>query len=135
MTSFVSRHAVIPPGTEILENTILNEQVLIQPYARVGWNVTLRSGANIGHDNVVGDHSFVASGVVTGGYVTIGERCWLGLGAVVRNQVRIADRTFVAMGAVVVADTEPDLVYAGNPARPMPGKTALEVTSRRGNRT
>lgn len=130
LTRYVSSRAVVAPGVEVRENSILNDLAVVQPFTHLGWNVTLRTGANIGHDNVVGDHTFVAPGAVTGGFVTIGERCWLGIGAMVRTGVKIADRTFVGMGAVVVSDTESDLVYAGNPARPMPGKSALEVTSR-----
>lgn len=130
LTHFVSRRACLASGVEPRANVLIYELANVQPFVQLGWNVTLRAGANIGHDSVVGDHTFVASGAVTGGHVKIGERCWIGLGAVLRNGVRLADRTFVGAGAVVVADTESDGIYVGNPARRMPDRSALELTSR-----
>jgi sugar O-acyltransferase (sialic acid O-acetyltransferase NeuD family) len=127
-TSYVSSRASVWPDLIFGENVIIFEQVVVQSYASVGHNVMIRSGANIGHDSHLGDHSFVASGVVTGGYVNIGERCWIGLGAVLRNNIKIADRCFIGAGAVVTADTEPDGVYVGVPARRVPNKTSLDVT-------
>ena len=71
----------------------------------------------------------MASGVVTGGNVIIGERCWIGLGAVLRNNITIADRCFIGAGAVVTEDTEPDGVYVGVPARRVPNKTSMGITT------
>lgn len=126
--NYVSKHACILSDTDIGENVLIFEQVIVQPFAKLGHNIILRAGANIGHHSVVGNHCFIASGVVTGGNVMIGERCFIGLGAVIRDNVNIADRTFIGAGAVVVKDTEPDGVYIGNPARRIE-KTSLEVTS------
>lgn len=130
LSSFVSRRANVAAGVEISANVLVYEQAVVQPFVRLGWNVTLRTGAILGHHSVVGDHCFVASAAVTGGNVTLGERCWIGLGAVIRDNLRLAERTFVGAGAVVVADTESDGVYVGNPARKMSHRTAQEVTSR-----
>jgi sugar O-acyltransferase (sialic acid O-acetyltransferase NeuD family) len=128
VASYVSSRASIWPDTPIGDNALIFEQAVIQSFARIGDNVFVRSGANIGHHTRVGDHSFIASGVVTGGNVTIGERCWIGLGAVLRNGITIGDRCFIGMGAVVTADTEPDGVYVGVPARRLADKTSLDVT-------
>jgi len=65
---------------------------------------------------------------VTGGNVTIGDHCFIGLGAVLRDGITIADRCFLGAGAVVIADTEPDGVYVGNPARRLPNRTSLDIT-------
>jgi len=127
-TNYVSSSASVWPDQLIGENVIISEQVIVQSYVSLGRNVMIRSGCNIGHDSVVGDHTVIASGVVTGGEVNIGERCWIGLGAVLRNNVKIADRCFIGAGAVVTADTEPDGVYVGVPARRVPNKTSLDVT-------
>lgn len=128
LASYVSSRASIWPDTPIGENVIVYEGALIQAFVSLGDNVTIRAGVNLGHDTQVGDHAFLASGVVTGGHVKIGARAWLGLGVVVRDGVTIAPRCFIGAGAVVVADTEPDGVYMGVPARRVPGKTPAEVT-------
>ena len=128
VASWVSARAIVPKDFEVRGNVIVHEGVIVQHFAEVGHNVTLRSGVNLGHHAVVEDHSFIASGAVTGGRVHIGEHSWIGLGAVIRDRVRIAPRTFIGAGAVVVADTEPDGVYVGVPARRLEGKTSLELT-------
>lgn len=114
---YVSPHARVWPGLELRENLFVFENAILQAYSQVGDNVLVRAGANLGHHSRVGSHSFIASGVVTGGHAKIGEYCFIGLGAVLRDGVRIADRCFIGAGAVVIADTEPDGVYVGNPAR------------------
>lgn len=127
--SWVSSKAITPRAFEPQPNVLVFEGAIVQPGVVCGWNVIIRSGANIGHHSMIGDHVFVASGAVTGGNVTIEEHCWVGLGAVIRDGVRLAPRSFIGAGAVVVRDTEPDGVYVGVPARRVPGKTSMDVTS------
>lgn len=75
LTNYVSSRASIWPETAVNENVIIYEGAIIQAFVQIGRNVTIRAGVNIGHDSIVDDHVFVASGVVTGGKVHIGERC------------------------------------------------------------
>lgn len=128
LLSYVSSRASIWPNTPIGENVLIFEGVIIQPFVQLGDNIIIRSGANIGHHSVVQSNVFIASGVVTGGNVTIEENASIGLGAIIRDNVRIGARCFIGAGAVVTADTEPDGVYVGVPARRLQGKTSLDVT-------
>lgn len=128
ISSYISSKASIWPDAQLGKHMMIFEGALVQSYAQIGSNVIIRTGAILGHHVEVGDHSFIASGVVTGGRVRIGERCWLGLGAVIRDGVSIGDRCFIGMGAVVTADTRPDGVYVGVPARRIEGKTSLDIT-------
>lgn len=127
----LSPRALVPPdfAAELSDHTIVYEGVIVQAHVQLGANVIVRAGANLGHHSTVGDDTFIASGVVTGGSVTIGPRCFIGLGAVIRDGVTLAERTFVGAGAVVTADTEPDGVYVGVPARRREGVSATELTS------
>jgi sugar O-acyltransferase (sialic acid O-acetyltransferase NeuD family) len=127
LTRYISRYARIAAGTPIGRNSQIYENVILQPHVRLGADVIVRAGANIGHHSTVGDHSFIASGAVTGGNVSIGQRCFIGLGAIIRDGVRLGDRCFIGAGAVVTGDIEADAVYVGNPARRI-AKTSLEVT-------
>lgn len=129
LTSYVSSRASTWQVTPRSGNIIIYEGALIQAFVSLGENVIVRAGVNLGHDAQVGDHAYLASGVVTGGNTKIGERAVLGLGAVVRDGVTITPRCLIGAGAVVVADTEPDGVYMGVPARRVSGKTAAEVTA------
>lgn len=127
LASYISSRACVWADFEAGENCLVFEQTVVQPFATVGDNVLLRSGANIGHHCRVGSHVFIATGSVFGGNVLIGERAFVGVGAVLRDGVRIGERSFVGAGAVVVADTEADSVYVGNPAR-RTNKSSLAVT-------
>lgn len=128
VANYISKRANVWEDFQVGENVIIFEGAIVQGFATLGDNVMVRSGANIGHHSQIGSHSFIASGAVTGGNVAIGDHCWIGLGAVLRDNISIAERCFIGAGAVVIADTEPDGVYVGNPARRMPGKTSLDIT-------
>jgi sugar O-acyltransferase (sialic acid O-acetyltransferase NeuD family) len=127
LSRYVSRYARIAAGVPIGRNGQIYENTILQPHVRLGDDVIVRAGVNIGHHSEVGDHAFIASGAVTGGNVSIGQHCFIGLGAIIRDGVRLGDRSFIGAGAVVTGDVEADAVYVGNPARRI-AKTALEVT-------
>lgn len=128
LVSYVSSRASVWPDLEIGENALIFEHAILQSFVRLGDNVIVRPGAIIGHHTQVRSHTFIASGVLTGGRVTVGEHCFLGLGAILRDGISIAEGCFVGAGAVVLADTEPDGIYVGNPARRVQNKTPLELT-------
>ena len=128
LACYVSSRASIWPDLPVGGNVIIYEQAILQSFVTLGDNVIVRSGANIGHHSQVGSHSFIASGVVTGGNVTIGEHSFIGLGAVLRDNISVGRRCFIGAGAVVIADTEPDGIYVGNPARRLPNKSSLDIT-------
>lgn len=48
--------------------------------------------------------------------VKIGRGCWIGIGTVIMPGVTIAEGCIIAAGSVVIGDTEPNGLYAGNPA-------------------
>lgn len=127
--SYVSSRASIWPDLRVGENCMIYEHAIIQPFACIGDNVIVRSGAHISHHCSVADHAFVAAGVTLGGNVTVGEQAFVGLGAVVRDGLVLAERSLIGAGAVVLANTEADGVYVGNPAQKT-GRSAREATER-----
>src|SRR5262249_35560994 len=58
--TYLSDH---PPG----DNCFILEDNTIQPFVRIGNDVTLWSGNHVGHDSTIGDHVFIASHVVVSG--------------------------------------------------------------------
>lgn len=128
--SYVSSRASTWPDLQVGENSLIHEHAVIQPFARVGDNVIIRSGARISHHCEVADHAYVADGVTLGSEVSIGERAFVGAGAVLGDGLKIAERSFIGAGAVVLADTEADGVYLGNPAR-QTGRCSVEATAGR----
>ena len=64
--------------------------------------------------------TLTVSPAAIGGGAQIGSNCVIGLNSTVLTGVRVAPRCFIAAGAVVTADTEPDGIYRGSPARRSP---------------
>ena len=102
--SFLSQY---PHG----DNCFILEDNTVQPFVRIGSDVTLWSGNHIGHDSSIGDHCFISSHVVVSGHVDIGSHCFVGVNATVRNDIRIAEFTLVGAGAIIMKDTTPRSVF------------------------
>lgn len=113
LVSFISSRATVLNEEDIGENCFIFEDNTIQPFVKIGSNVTLWSGNHIGHHSVIHDHTFIASHVVVSGGVEIGEQCFLGVNATLRDHIKIGDRCVVGAGALMLADAAPEGVYIG----------------------
>jgi sugar O-acyltransferase (sialic acid O-acetyltransferase NeuD family) len=87
-----------PPG----DNCFILEDNTIQPFVRIGNDVTLWSGNHIGHDSTIEDHCFITSHVVVSGNVRIGEYCFIGVNATLRNSITIASETLIGAASIVM---------------------------------
>lgn len=113
MASFVSSHASVFNDEQIGENCFILEDNTVQPFAKIGNNVTLWSGNHIGHHSIIHDHTFIASHVVVSGGVEIGEQCFVGVNATLRDHIKIGEKCVVGAGALLLADAPPEGVYVG----------------------
>jgi sugar O-acyltransferase (sialic acid O-acetyltransferase NeuD family) len=111
LPSYVSSRCSYLTDTPVGENCFVLEDNTVQPFVRIGNNVTLWSGNHIGHDSVIEDHCFVTSHVVISGNVTIGSYCFLGVNATLRNSIVVAPETLVGAGAAIMKNTQPKGVY------------------------
>ncbi|MEY2632088.1 MAG: hypothetical protein RIR00_742 [Pseudomonadota bacterium] len=129
LTSYVSSKATILNRDQIGENCFIFEDNTVQPFVRIGNNVTLWSGNHIGHHSTIGDHTFIASHVVVSGGVKIGEQCFIGVNATLRDHICIGDRCVVGAGALMLADAEPDGLYAatGTPRSRVPSSRLKSI--------
>ena len=118
IASYVSRQATVLNDDHIGENCFILEDNTIQPFARIGNNVTLWSGNHIGHHSIISDHCFLASHIVVSGGVEIGDHCFLGVNATLRDGIHVAERCLIGAGAVVMKDTQPGEVYAATATEP-----------------
>jgi sugar O-acyltransferase (sialic acid O-acetyltransferase NeuD family) len=112
IATYLSSRATVWPGFAPGENCFILEDNTLQPYARVGDNVTLWSGNHIGHHSSIGSHCFIASHVVVSGGVEIGERCFIGVNATLRDHVKVGERCVIGAGALITEDAAADGVYA-----------------------
>lgn len=110
LTSYISPHATVFTK-DIGENCFILEDNTIQPFVRIGNNVTLWSGNHVGHHTVIEDNTFISSHVVLSGGVTVGRNSFLGVNSTVADHVSIAPYTLLGAGVTIMDDTEAEGIY------------------------
>ena len=114
MASYVSTKATVLSDRGIGKNCFILENNTIQPFVKIGDNVTLWSGNHVGHHSVVGNHTFCASHVVISGGVEIGEQCFIGVNATLRDRIKIGSKSVIGAGALILHSVEPDSLFIGS---------------------
>jgi sugar O-acyltransferase (sialic acid O-acetyltransferase NeuD family) len=115
LVSYVSSRCTFLSDHAVGDNCFILEDNTIQPFVKIGNDVTLWSGNHIGHDSRIDDHTFIASHIVVSGNCHVGEYCFLGVNATLHNSINIAPRTLIAAGATIPKDTVEESVHV--PAR------------------
>jgi sugar O-acyltransferase (sialic acid O-acetyltransferase NeuD family) len=111
LASYVSSRCSWLTDHPVGDNCFILEDNTVQPFVRIGSNVTLWSGNHIGHDSTIDDHCFISSHVVVSGHVTVGSYCFIGVNATLRNSIKIAPHTLIGAGAIIMKDTAEKGVY------------------------
>ncbi len=109
--SYVSSKAFIWRNVEIGENCFIFENNTLQPFVKIGNNVTLWSGNHIGHNSIIKDNCFISSHCVVSGFCEIGESCFLGVNCTIENNVVIAKDNFIGAGALIQKNTSEKELY------------------------
>lgn len=109
--------AVVGGGATIDSGTVVLAGSVINPNARIAFDVIVNTAAVVEHDCVIGRNSHLSPGVRLAGGVTIGEDVHVGTGAIVLPGLRIGDGAVVGAGAVVLRDVDAGNTVAGVPAR------------------
>ena len=130
LVSYVSSRCSFLTDHPVGDNCFILEDNTIQPFVRIGNNVTLWSGNHIGHDAVIEDHCFLASHIVVSGYVRIGNNCFIGVNATLRNSITIAPETLIGAGAVIMKDTVEQGVYLPERAKLFDKKSRSSICER-----
>lgn len=115
LVTYQSSHCTYLSQFKPGDNCFILENNTIQPYVKIGNNVTLWSGNHIGHDSVVRDHTFISSHVVVSGHCEVGSYCFLGVNSTLRNSIKIANDCLIGAGAILMKDTKPGEIHL--PAR------------------
>lgn len=116
LVSYVCSRSVYWDDLQVGDNCFIFENQTIQPFVKIGNNVTMWSGNHVGHGSVIGDHCFITSHVVISGHVTIGPYCFLGVNATLRDGITIARECIIGAGATIMKDTAEKGVYIGKAA-------------------
>lgn len=111
--NYVSSKACAWGDTQMGDNCFVLEHVTIQPFVKIGNNVTIWSGNHIGHHVTIQDHCFITSHVCISGGVEIGQNCFIGVNATLRDHIKIGAKSVIGAGALVMENAEPESVYTG----------------------
>lgn len=126
LASYVSSRCSFLTDQPVGDNCFILEDNTIQPFVRIGNDVTLWSGNHIGHDAVIEDHCFLASHIVVSGHVRIRPNCFIGVNATLRNSITLAPETLVGAGAIIMKDTIEQGVYLPERAK-LSSKKSYEI--------
>ena len=113
LASYISSKASVLNKSDIGDNCFILEDNTIQPFVKIGNNVTLWSGNHIGHHSIIHDHCFIASHVVVSGGVEIGESCFIGVNSTLRDHIKVGDQCVIGAGALLLTDADAEGVYIG----------------------
>lgn len=111
LVSYISSHCTYLSQYKCGENCFIFEDNTIQPFVKIGDNVTIWSGNHIGHHSIIHSHNFISSHVVISGHCEIESNCFLGVNATLAHWVKLAKGTLLGAGTIITKDTEPDSVY------------------------
>lgn len=124
LASYISSKATILNDGCMGNNCFILEDNTIQPFVKIGNNVTLWSGNHIGHHSVIADHTFIASHVVISGGVSIGEQCFIGVNATLRDHIDVGDRSVIGAGVLLLKSCESESLYIGGAGKPSKRKSS-----------
>ncbi len=111
LESYVSPKCTFLSEEEIGQNCFILEDNTIQPFVKIGNNVTLWSGNHIGHDVIINDHCFITSHVVISGFTEVGEFSFLGVNSTLRDSIVIGKKCLIGAGACIMKSTEDESVW------------------------
>lgn len=108
--------AVIESDVKLGTGVFIGAQSFINIGSEVGDNTYINNGCIIEHHNKIGSHCHLAPGVTTAGDVTVRDLCLVGVGSVVMRGLTIGKNTLLGAGSNLLQSTKEDSVYYGNPA-------------------
>jgi sugar O-acyltransferase (sialic acid O-acetyltransferase NeuD family) len=106
--SYISTKATILNNHDIGDNAFILENNTVQPFSRIGNNVTLWSGNHIGHHTIVSNHNFISSHVVISGGVEVKEGCFIGVNSTFRDHITIGSHSVIGAGSIVMKNVPAD---------------------------
>ncbi|MEN9599699.1 MAG: hypothetical protein RL596_2018 [Bacteroidota bacterium] len=87
------------------DNCFIFEDNTIQPFVKIGNNVTLWSGNHIGHHSIIDSNNFISSHVVISGHCHIKPNCFLGVNATLHNNIVVEAENLIGAGAIISIST------------------------------
>lgn len=112
--------AIIAPGVEIGEGSLVCAGAIIQTGTTIGRHCIINTGSRIDHDCRIGDFAHVAPGATLCGNVTLQDLVLVGAGATVIPGVELFSRAVLGAGGVALEDIHQGEKWGGVPAKYLP---------------
>lgn len=106
-TSYIAKNVSLGKGIITLEN------VVVEPFVKLGNANILWAGSCVCHNSVVGDYCFFASNSVVLGQTKIGSNCFIGANSTIRNNIEVSDYSLIGAGTFVLKNTISNSVVIG----------------------
>ena len=111
LVSYVSSKCTYLTQYQHGDNCFIFEDNTIQPFVKIGNNVTLWSGNHIGHHSIIQDHNFISSHVVVSGHCIINSNSFIGVNSSIGHQVEIGGENIIGAGSIITKSTGFGEVY------------------------
>ena len=104
-------HAKLGYGIMIFQGSIISTNVNLKNHITIGFNSV------IGHDVLISDFSYIASGVVINGGVSLSEGVFLGANSTCFPMLKVGKYSTVALGSTAMSDVKDGKTVIGIPAK------------------
>lgn len=108
-------------GSLLGVGTYLGPNSVVQPGAKIGSHVSIRAGANVGHDAIIDDYCYLGPNSTLCGRSSMGIASHLGPNSSVADNVRLGEFSVVGIGSAVTKNVLAEKVVFGVPAKPILG--------------
>jgi len=117
---------VIGNTTELGVGIVAMAGCIFNPKAKIGNFTFFATGAQVEHDNEIGDFASISAGSLTGGYVKLGKFSAITLGVTVMDRIEIGENTVVGAGSLVIKSLPSNVLAYGNPVKIIRNRTEGE---------
>lgn len=118
LISYISSRASRWDNIEIGDNCFILENQVIQPFVKIGNNVTIWCNSHFGHNTIIEDHCWISPHAAVCGGVKIGSYSFIGANVTIRDNVSIGKECIIGAGAIILNDTKGKEVYVANATGP-----------------
>jgi acetyltransferase-like isoleucine patch superfamily enzyme len=115
--NLIHSSAVKSPSVVHQNGLMMEPQTMVAAFSELGFGVTIKRSASVGHHAKLGDFVNINPGAVLSGFVEVGEGTVIATGASIVHNVKIGKHSIVGAGSVVTKDIPDGVIAYGNPCR------------------
>jgi len=114
--TYIAPNSTIAKFVEIGEGSFICPFCILATNVRIGANVFVNCGTQIGHDTRVDEHSSIMADVVIGGNCKIGTKVFIGSNSTIIPKMILENESSIGAGSVVIRRVKSKTSVFGNPA-------------------